>query len=1103
MFTVTIGATGGVAQSVVDTIAALVQEAANIWARYIDFGSAELTIELAFDSLGGTTLASGGSDFFFLTSGEFSGFFQATSVLELQDGVDRNGPGNADLFLTIDTVTLNDGEFFLGGEGDPGVPGNQFDLLSIILHELAHGLGFLGFGEGPDGDQSVFDSFVTDEGASGLFFNGAETIAVAGGPLRLADDSHVDNSADLLNDTIGRGDRQPISVLDLAVFQDIGVPLLGPTNGDDFLYGLESTTLAPGFISGLDVVELLDGDDTYFGLSGDDTISGQAGDDSLYGGSGRDDIFGGEGNDLLVGGSEWDELHGGDGDDIIYTEEEGIINTVGTSDLVYGGAGADSIFGGASRIEGGAGNDLINTGLAGAASIFGEDGDDTIISTRPGNTVNGGDGVDTFIYIDNQFTPNDAGLIVNLSGTTASPLNGGQLVSGNTFLEGGSGSLIAAIENFTASNGRDAVYGTNSVNVIDGGNGDDEILGFGGNDRIIGGAGEDALEGGDGDDVFVGGAPGGVLDGGDAINGGSGVDTVDFSASTTAVGLNLTDGVGNLGDARDDTYISIENIIGSAFSDFLVADANANRIEGGDGDDLIQSGGGNDLNFGGAGVDDIRAGFGDDLLNGGAGADLLNGGDGSDTADYTGATGRVALELYLGAGRVGDADGDQYTSIENVIGTGFGDYIVGSSVANVLSGAAGFDTLIGGGGDDVLNGGFGQDILDGGAGFDTASYRDATAQISITLFNQTGLAGEAVGDTFISIENIEGSRFGDFIAGDAGANDISGLDGNDILFGGGGADALRGGNGSDLLRGDGGGDLLDGGAGVDTIDYSKAQSRVALELYLNAGRIGDAAGDTFVSIENVIGTNFNDFVVGDAFANRIEGGGDNDVIQAAGGDDVIVGGLGNDGLTGGSGLDTFIYATGDGADRIFDFAAGVGAGDVLDLSTGAAFDTFEEVLAATSDVNGAAVIDFGNGDSIELVGVAKADLDADDFTFPGQQVAASGSLSNAGAKSVSSNGLSEDTDATDVLENQASTDAPLETPESALLNDEPLITVDLSSARRATCACAACCGDEHSTAKHIDLPGDEALVRVSDQFNGLDPLSDDSLLTMDDHGQLY
>ncbi|MGV6821255.1 MAG: calcium-binding protein, partial [Parvularcula sp.] len=79
-----------------------------------------------------------------------------------------------------------------------------------------------------------------------------------------------------------------------------------------------------------------------------------------------------------------------------------------------------------------------------------------------------------------------------------------------------------------------------------------------------------------------------------------------------------------------------------------------------------------------------------------------------------------------------DAAGDQYTSIENVIGGTGDDTLTGDGLANQLEGGAGADTLDGAGGADTLIGGAGDDfflvddalvdlssIIDGGADSDT------------------------------------------------------------------------------------------------------------------------------------------------------------------------------------------------------------------------------------------------------------------------------------------------------------------------------------------------------------------------------------------------
>ena len=116
-------------------------------------------------------------------------------------------------------------------------------------------------------------------------------------------------------------------------------------------------------------------------------------------------------------------------------------------------------------------------------------------------------------------------------------------------------------------------------------------------------------------------------------------------------------------------------------------------------------------------------------------------------------------------------------------GGGGNDNIFGMVGADKLYGEAGNDTLDGGVGSDLLVGGAGADRLIGGSGSDTAAYTDSPSGVSIDL--STGLAqgGEAMGDTFDSIENLRGSAFDDSLAGSDSANVIDGGQGDDVLIG--------------------------------------------------------------------------------------------------------------------------------------------------------------------------------------------------------------------------------------------------------------------------------------------------------------------------------
>jgi Ca2+-binding RTX toxin-like protein len=146
------------------------------------------------------------------------------------------------------------------------------------------------------------------------------------------------------------------------------------------------------------------------------------------------------------------------------------------------------------------------------------------------------------------------------------------------------------------------------------------------------------------------------------------------------------------GGAGSDTFVSIENLTGSGFSDFL----------GGDGGDNLLSG----L-------------AGDDGLDGGAGNDTLDGGTGNDTATYQDAADGVTVSLAITTAQDTHSVGlDTLVSIENLTGTAFDDTLTGDAGANLLSGATGNDTLEGGAGNDMLDGGDGTDTLEGGAGND-------------------------------------------------------------------------------------------------------------------------------------------------------------------------------------------------------------------------------------------------------------------------------------------------------------------------------------------------------------------------------------------------
>ncbi|WP_289043996.1 calcium-binding protein [uncultured Aliiroseovarius sp.] len=445
----------------------------------------------------------------------------------------------------------------------------------------------------------------------------------------------------------------------------------------------------------------------------------------------------------------------------------------------------------------------------------------------------------------------------------------------------------------------------------------ENIVGTNWNDALVGDDFANSLFGGGGDDVLDGGMSGNILDGGD------GSDTVTYANFRDAVVINLAQSTTS-GAALGDILISIENIEGTAFDDTIIGNDGENTIWGGIGNDRLSGGAGDDVLFGGSG---------DDILSGGSGADVLDGGAGQDWVDYRQATERAIF--YLGPiPRAVIAPQDTLISIEHAFGSAFDDQIHGSDVANTISGMAGADTIFGGGGNDRLTGDAGNDTLLGETGDD----------------HLYGGAGDDTLNGGANRDRLDGGAGDDLLLGGAGNDVLLGQTGDDIMDGGSGADILRGGPGADLMLDSGGPDQYFGGAGFDTVDYSAHNSSVRVDLGSGNG-FGAASGDTFHSIEGVIGGAGRDTIHGDSRSNTLSGLGHNDKLFGMGGHDTLLGGNGRDQLFGGSGRDRLFGES--GPDKLYgqggnDMLQGGGEPDLMDGGPGTDIANYADANASVT-----------------------------------------------------------------------------------------------------------------------------------------------------------
>lgn len=695
-----------------------------------------------------------------------------------------------------------------------------------------------------------------------------------------------------------------------------GNDILEGMGGADVLIGGAGVNTASYQDAGVAVIASLATPSSNTGDAAGDTytqiqnLTGSDFNDMLIGNANINTLNGGLGDDILEGMDGTDNLIGGSGNNTAsYSHANtGVLASLGNAGLNTGEAAGDS-YTQIQNLTGSGFNDTL-IGDGNVNILSGSLGNDVLQGMGGADVLNGDAGIDTASYVD-------ASTFVAASLTTG--------LAGFNSAGDASGDIFNSIENLTGSNYNDNLIGDINANTLNGSAGDDVLEGMGEADVLIGGAGSNTasyehsaigviaslenagintgdalgdsytqiqnLTGSAFNDNLVGDANNNILNGGagddilegmggiDTLNGGAGIDTASYTHATAFVAASLTTGLTGFtsaGDAAGDIFNSIENLTGSNYTDTLIGDGAANTLSG--------SGG-------------------DDVLEGMGGADILAGGTGNNTASYEHAAIGLTVSLTNSALNTGDAAGDVFTNIQNITGSAFADNLSGDGSSNILNGGAG---------DDVLEGLGNADILNGGSGTDTATYASATTFVTASL--TAGLvgfssSGDAGGDVYNSIENLTGSNGNDTLIGN---NFITGVSS--------GVNVLSGGVGDDTLEGMGGADVLDGGIGNNTASYEHSASLgaglgITASLISPATNNGDALGDTYINIQNLTGSAFDDTLTGDINNNILTAGDGNDTLNGGAGTDFLYGGNGYDNLTD-EGTGAYILDGGAGNDTI-------------------------------------------------------------------------------------------------------------------------------------------------------------------------------------------
>ncbi len=746
--------------------------------------------------------------------------------------------------LTLTLLAGNTIENAIGGALNDTLTGNSLNNTltggaghDFYLFDTDLALGSDTINEAGGGNDKLdFSATTTRNVTVDLSQSGAQVVN-AGLTLTLSSDSAMENvTGGTLNDTLGANSRSNI--------------LTGGAGNDtyvldtDLALGSDTINEAGGGIDTLDFSTTITRN-VAVDLSNAAAQVVNAGLTlTLSAGNTIENVVGGGLNDTLTGNSLNNTLTGGSGHDIYVFDTD---LTLGSDTINEAGGGIDRVdFGGTTTRNAtidlsNAAAQVVNAGLTLTLSAnntvenaFGGALNDTLTGNSLNNLLMGGAGHDTYLFDTDLALGSDN---VNEVGGGIDRLDFGGTSTRNVTVD--------------LSQAGAQVVNAGLTLILSAGNTVDNVTGGSLSNTLTGNSLNNILTGGVGNDTYVFDADATL--GSDIISEtGSGIDTVDFSGTTTqAVAVNLSNAAAQVVNAKLTLTLSsgsaIENAIGGTLNDTLTGNSLNNTLSGGSGNDTFV--------------------FDTDLA---LGSDTINETGGTDTLDLSGTTTRdIVLDLSSTAAQVVNAGWTLTLSagntVDNIIGGALNDTLTGNALNNTLTGGAGNDTYVF---DTDLT--LGSDVInEAGGGTDTLNFGGTTTRnVVIDLSNAAAQVVNAGLTLTLSanntLENAVGGALNDSLTGNSLNNTLTGGAAHDTyLFD---TDLALG---SDTIN--------EAGGGIDSVNFSGTTTRtVTVDLSNAAAQVVNAgltltlsAGNT---VENAVGGTLNDTLTGNSLNNLLSGG---------------------------------------------------------------------------------------------------------------------------------------------------------------------------------------------------------------------------------------